>query len=43
MKLYEEIGEQLGISSKKVQERICNGEPLVQLYYQWRYNNEIPF
>lgn len=43
MKLYEEIGEHLGISAKEVQRRLCDGEPLVHLYYQWKYNDEIPF
>lgn len=38
MKLYEEIGQHLGITAKQVQQRLVTGEPLVQRYYEWKYN-----
>lgn len=37
MKLYEEIGKELGITPKQVHER-ANKEPIVQKYYEWKYN-----
>lgn len=49
MTLYEEIGGHLGITALQVQQRLCTGEPLVQRYYEWKYNwdpkddNTIPF
>jgi hypothetical protein len=49
MKLYEEIAEHLGITAKEVQIRVCNGETIVQAYYEWKYNwdpknaSSIPF
>lgn len=48
MKLYEEIGHHLGITSNEVRERIVKGESLVQAYYEWKYNwtpgkTDVPF
>lgn len=38
MTLYEEIGNQLGITAAQVKDRLVNGETLVQAYYEWKYN-----
>ena len=37
MNLYEEIAESLNITVKELRVRITKGEPLVHLYYQWKY------
>ena len=46
-KIYEVIAKELGISTKELQNRLCNGEPLVHQYYKWKYGwedeNSIPF
>ena len=49
MWIIEEIAEQLNISAKEVQRRICAGETLAHFYLQWKYNwdskndKQVPF
>lgn len=49
MPLYEEIAEHLNITVDTLKRRLVKGEPLVQAYYEWKYNwdpkndNEVPF
>mgnify|MGYP001047198509 CR=1 FL=1 len=40
-KLYEEVSGHLGITPLALQERLTTGEPLIQAYYEWKYNWDI--
>ena len=41
MTTNQELAIHLGISPLEVRERISNGEPIAQAFYEWKYNWDI--
>ena len=36
--LYEEVADNLSITVTELKTRLVSGEPLIQRFYEWKYN-----